>query len=165
MKEGESEVTMFKNIFYSVFLFTFLLLIGSERTFAETNLIVLESPHSFDKTVKAIEQAIRPNNMGITAKINAQTNLARVGIKIRGNQIFEIFRPDYAKRIFDRNLQAGIEPPLRIYIYEAGNKTFVVYRKPSSIFKLYDDPVLMDIGKKLDVILEKIIKTAFNNYK
>lgn len=62
---------MFKNIFYAVFLFTFLSLIGSERTFAETNLIILESPHSFDKTLKAIEQAIRPNNMGITAKINA----------------------------------------------------------------------------------------------
>ena len=133
---------MFKNIFYAVFLFIFLLLIGTERTFAETNLIVLESPYSFDKTVKAIEQAIRPNNMGITAKINAQANLARVGIKIRGNQIFEIFRPDYAKRFFDQNLQAGIEP--------------------SSIFKPYDDPVLMDIGKKLDLILEKIIKTAFN---
>ncbi len=134
----------------------------STAGFAETNLIVLESPYPFDKTVKAIEQAIRPNNMGITAKINAQANLARAGIKIRGNQIFEIFRPDYAKRIFDRNLQAGIEPPLRIYIYEDGNKTFVVYRKPSSIFKPYDDPVLMDIGKKLDSILEKIIKIAFS---
>ncbi|MDP3259554.1 MAG: DUF302 domain-containing protein, partial [Thermodesulfovibrionales bacterium] len=86
----------------------------------------------------------------------------RAGIKIRGNQILEIFRTEYAKRIFDRKLQAGIEPPLRIYIYEDGNKTFVVYRKPSSIFKPYADPVLTDIGKKLDLILEKIIKTAFN---
>lgn len=133
---------------------------GMTEEMTTSGLITTTSAQDFSTTVQRLEKAIRDHKLGIVSHINAQENLKKKGIVIGGNQIFEIFRPDLAKRVFDRNLPAGIEIPLRIYVYEDGSKTIVQYRLPSKIFQPYGDSRIDELGAELDEILRGIVSGA-----
>ncbi|MCI2415684.1 MAG: DUF302 domain-containing protein [Candidatus Aramenus sp.] len=115
---------------------------------------VFKSKYDFETTIKKLEESILANNMRIVSRVNAQENLRKAGFEIRGNYIFEVFRPDYAFKLFSRNLRAGIEPPLRIYVFEDNDGIYVEYYHPSEILGKWGAE---DIGKELDEIFKKIV--------
>ncbi|BCS91239.1 MAG: hypothetical protein ARM1_0696 [Candidatus Micrarchaeota archaeon] len=120
---------------------------------------IFESKYNFNETLKALEESIKKNNLVIINTINAQERLAKAGFSIKGNFIFEIFRPDYAYKIFSQNLKAGIEPPLRIYVFEdSDNKTYIEYYKPSEVFNKYNIKDIDDLDKIFDSIVAPLRK-------
>ncbi len=118
---------------------------------------VLKSRFDFETTLKKLEESITANNMRIVSRVNAQENLRKAGFNIRGNYIFEVFRPDYAFRLFSRNLRAGIEPPLRIYVFEDSDGTYVEYYLPSEVLGKWGAE---DIGKELDEVFKRIVSAV-----
>ncbi|MFP3299470.1 MAG: DUF302 domain-containing protein [Thermoplasmatales archaeon] len=116
--------------------------------------ITLRSKYNFQETLKNMEEAISRANLIIVSRINAQENLRKAGFNIPGSYIFEIFRPDFAFQMFSRNLASGIDPPLRIYIFEKDNMTFVEYYRPSDVLKKWEE---FDLGILLDNVFESII--------
>lgn len=114
---------------------------------------LVTSRFGFDETMNLLEAAIKTNSLGVVSKIDARANLKKIGMDIRGNAILEIFSPKYAKILFDANMKAGIEPPLRIYVFEDNDGVHAEYYKPSDIFSKWGINTL----NELDSIFVKIM--------
>lgn len=123
--------------------------------------LTIATKHSFDTLLNRLERAIESNGMGLVAQASASRGAAARGVKIPGNAVLEVFRNDYAVRMLEASVPAGIEAPLRIYVTENPDKTAtVVYRRPSAVFAPYGSAKLDALAKELDPVFEKIVRDA-----
>ena len=117
----------------------------------------------FDPFIQDLTAAIRKNKMGLVARASAQAGAASIGVKIPGNQVLMIFRPDFAVRMLEADVEAGYEAPIRIYVIEQSDGTAQVsYIKPSDVFAGYNNDALNSIAAELDAIFAAIIRDALN---
>jgi uncharacterized protein (DUF302 family) len=125
------------------------------RTMAAKETI---SKFGFTETVEQLGRAAEEAGLKVISRIDAQANLMKIGLQIDGNTILEIFHPKLAMEVFEKDIRAGIVPPLRIYIYEYMGKTHVVSQNASELFSDYNG--LSDLGRRLDETLSKIINAV-----
>jgi len=95
--------------------------------------------------------------MGLVAHINGQANCAKRGIQVPADQILEIFRPDFAVRVWKAEKQAGFDIPLRIHLYDSDGKTKVAFRTAQEIFAPYGNQELNRIAGELDEIFDQLL--------
>ena len=113
----------------------------------------LPAPAAIDRLTAAV--AAVP--MGLVAHINGQANCAKKGIEVPFDQILEIFRPDFAVKVWAADKRAGLDIPVRIHVCEADGATWVACRLPSAVFAPYANPVLDGIGHELDGLFLRIL--------
>lgn len=116
------------------------------------------SRYDFRKTVDMLEEAIETSGLKVVSKIDAQENLRKIDVQITGNTILEVFHPRLAREVFEKDLRAGIVPPVRIYIFEKDGRTFVITQNVTKQFAAYKD--LTDLGKKVNEMLTRIAETV-----
>ena len=105
--------------------------------------------------------AIKKNKMGLVSKASATQGAAAIGITIRGNRVFGVFHPKFAVRMLAASVAAGIEAPIRIYLYENDDGTAnITYKKPTDVFKPYGNESLDKMATELDLIFSNIIRDA-----
>ncbi len=109
----------------------------------------------FESTVDLLTAAVESSGLKIVAIINAQENLKKIGAEIGGNKILEVFHPKLAKEVFQKDIRAGIVPPLRIYVYEDAGVTHVAAQSAVDLFSSYAG--LHDLARKVDEMLESIV--------
>ncbi|WP_413438059.1 DUF302 domain-containing protein [Sulfuriferula sp. GW1] len=110
-----------------------------------------------DTTTAKLTEAILAVPMGLVAHINGQANAAKRGLTVPSDQILEVFRPDFAVRVWQADKRAGIDIPLRIHVYEADGKTWVAMRSPGAVFAPYNNALLDQIAAELQPIFDKIL--------
>lgn len=121
----------------------------------------VNSPQPFDTVVQRLEKSIAEHKMGLVAQASASKGAASKGIKIPGNAVLMVFRPDFAVRMLKASIPAGFEAPLRIYVTEnADGSSTVSYRTPGTIFSPYRNKDLDVLAKELDPIFERIVSDA-----
>lgn len=108
--------------------------------------------------VKALLDGIETENMRVVAHINGQANAAKMGKQVPADQILEVFRPDFAIRVWAACKPAGHDIPLRIHVYEDGDAVKVACRMPSEVFAPFASAALDDIGVELDAIFARILE-------
>lgn len=119
------------------------------------------TPLDVEETVACLKQAIEAQGMRLVSHINGQANAARIGKQVPGDQVLEVFRPDFAIRVWQACKPAGIEIPVRIHVYEnAEGMTRVACREPSALFARYESAALNAIGLELDEIFEAILASV-----
>lgn len=119
------------------------------------------SKHGFDALVSRVEAAVGEHKMGLVAQASASRGAAARGVKIPGNAVLMVFRNDYAVRMLQASVPAGIEAPLRIYVTENADGTAsITYRTPSAVFAPYRSDKLSAMAKELDPIFEGIVRDA-----
>jgi uncharacterized protein (DUF302 family) len=101
--------------------------------------------------------AIAAYPMGLVAHADGQANCAKKGISVPADQVLEVFRPDYAVKVWAADKAAGIDIPLRIHLYEADGRTWVAHRPASDVFKPYVNPQLDVLGGELDAIFNQLL--------
>lgn len=74
-----------------------------------------------DETVKHIQAAAEANAYRVLAHIYASNNVKNIGIDTPNHQVVEIFRPDYAAKVWSFKAAAGISIPIRLHIFENDN--------------------------------------------
>ncbi|MCL5681122.1 MAG: DUF302 domain-containing protein [Candidatus Thermoplasmatota archaeon] len=116
------------------------------------------SKFGFEKTVELLESSVNENGLKIVSVINAQANLKKIGVEAGGNKILEVFNPKLAKEVFDRDLRAGIVPPLRIYIDEESGKAHVATQSAVELFSQYNG--LDDLARRVDEMLDAVINSV-----
>jgi uncharacterized protein (DUF302 family) len=105
--------------------------------------------------------AIKKNKMGLVSKASATQGAAAIGITIRGNRVFGVFNPKFAVRMLAASVAAGIEAPIRIYLYENDDGTAsITYKKPTDVFKPYGNEALDQMARELDLIFSNIVRDA-----
>ncbi len=123
--------------------------------------VTVPTPHKFDTLLTRLEKAISDNGMGLVAQASASRGAASRGVTIPGNAVIEVFRNDYAVRMLEASVPAGIEAPLQIYVIENPDKsTSIIYRRPSAVFTTYGNAKLDAMAGELDPIFEKIVRDA-----
>ena len=140
------------------------LLLGAPARAAQPDLAgtrTLATKHSFDALVARVEAAVEKNKMGLVAQASASRGAAGRGVKIAGNAVLMVFRNDYAVRMLQASVPAGIEAPLRVYVTEnADGSASLTYRTPSAVFAPYKNDRLDELAKELDPIFERIVRDA-----
>lgn len=114
---------------------------------------------SVDAAVEQLQAAALAVPMGIVAHINGQANCAKKGIEVAADQILEIFRPDFAVKVWAADKRAGLDIPIRIHVCEVADRTRVTCRLPSQVFAPYANAALDAIGRELDEIFQRILAT------
>lgn len=112
---------------------------------------------SAKEAAEKLIDAITAYPMGLVAHINGQANCAKKGIEVTADQILEVFRPDYAVKVWTAEKAAGIDIPLRIYLYEQDGRTWVAHRPASTVFQPYANPQLDVLGGELDAIFNQLL--------
>lgn len=114
---------------------------------------------SVDEAAEKLIAAIAAYPMGLVAHVNGQANCAKKGMAVPADQILEVFRPDYAVKVWAAEKAAGIDIPLRIHLYVARDHTWVAYRLASEVFKPYANPQLDALGGELDPLFNQLLAT------
>lgn len=117
-----------------------------------------------DTAAAKLTEAAQAVPMGVLAHLNGQANCAKKGIEVPADQILEIFRPDFAIRVWKAHKPAGIDIPLRIHLYVLDGKTVVSYRTADEVFAQYAIPELTAIAADIDRIFSAILATL-DSYK
>jgi uncharacterized protein (DUF302 family) len=136
---------------------------GDGATSPYPDIQVVETKLPFKVLWDRLKEAIKANKMGIVAEACAScANKAR-GVTIAGNAVVMVYRPDFAARMLEASLEAGIEAPLRFYLTEnVDGSSTLVYRKPSAVFAPYKNAKLDEMASELDEIWEKIVRDTLN---
>jgi uncharacterized protein (DUF302 family) len=113
-----------------------------------------------DQAVERLTAAVAEVNLRVVAHINGQANAAKMGKTVPADQILEIFRPDFAVRVWAACKAAGHDIPLRIHVYEEDDQTRVACRMPSDTFKPFASAGLDAIAAELDPLFEQILATV-----
>ncbi|MFO8003565.1 DUF302 domain-containing protein [Thioalkalivibrio sp.] len=120
-------------------------------------MLVKTSSLSADATVEALKAGIEAQGLRVVAHINGQANAAKLGVSVPADQILEVFRPDFAVRVWKACKPAGIDIPLRIYVYEDDAGVHVACRLPTTVFRPWQAPELTAIGEELDPMFQAIL--------
>lgn len=141
-----------------------LLLAGASALAADApypGLRSVSTRHGFDALVARVEAAVGAQKMGLVASASASAGAAARGLKIPGNTVLMVFRNDYAVRMLQASVGAGIEAPLRLYVTENADGTASLsYRVPSAVFAPYQSEKLDELARELDPIFERIVRDA-----
>ena len=142
-----------------------ILLVSASAAFADTPALpgtrTLPSKHSFPALTARTEAAISAAKMGLVATASASAGAAARGVRIPGNTVLMVFRNDYAVRMLQASVSAGIEAPLRLYLTENADGTAsLTYRTPSAVFAPYQNDKLDAMARELDPIFERIVRDA-----
>ena len=122
---------------------------------------VIETALSFSALWDRLKQAIKANGMGIVAQACASCGAKGRGVAIPGNAVVMVFRNDFAVRMLEASVAAGIEAPLRFYLAENADRTATLtFRRPSATFAPYESAKLDEIARELDAIWESIVRDA-----
>ena len=115
------------------------------------------TPLNTDEAIEKLLAGIEAEGMRVVAHINGQANAAKIGKSVPADQILEIFRPDFAIRVWEACKAAGHDIPLRIHVYEEGDVTKVACRMPTEVFAPFASDPLMLVGNELDGIFSNIL--------
>ncbi len=123
---------------------------------------IIATQHSYKGLVTRLDAAVTANKMGLVTRASATVGAkAKLDKVIPGNMVVGVYRPDFAVRMLDASVPAGIEAPLRFYITENADGTATLtYRKPTAVFAPYAVPALDEMARELNTIFAKIAAQA-----
>lgn len=123
-----------------------------------------KTPHSYSVLVERLNQAVKANKMGLVTRASATLGAKKkLNKTIPGNMVVGVYRPDFAVRMLEASVPAGIEAPVRFYVTENDDGTATLsYKTPSAVFAPYEDggQKLRDLAAELDEIFAKIAGQA-----
>ncbi|WP_020591784.1 DUF302 domain-containing protein [Kiloniella laminariae] len=133
----------------------------ADQGFPQDGMVVIKTDKVFPVLVADLETAIKDNKMGLVTRASASAGAAGQGITIPGNMVVGVYRNDFARRMLEASLPAGIEAPIRFYLTENEDKTAnLTYQKPTAVFAPYGNADLDVMAAELDVIFASIAKGA-----
>ncbi len=149
----------FRTLAFAVALLSATAALAEDVTLSGTR--TLQTRYAFDALVARVETAVEKSQMGLVAQASASRGAAGRGVKIPGNAVLMVFRNDYAVRMLQASVPAGIEAPLRLYVTENADGTASLsYRTPSAVFAPYRNGKLDEMAKELDPIFDRIASDA-----
>ncbi len=73
---------------------------------------VTATPHPFGVLVERLDAAVKANGMFVVTRASASAGAQRRGVTIPGNMVIGVYRNDFAVRMLEACIAAGIEAPL-----------------------------------------------------
>jgi len=126
--------------------------------------VIRDTGKSYAELVGDVRAAVRAAPINIVTQASASDGARMQGIDIPGNRVFGLYRNDYARRMLDASVAAGIEAPIRLYVTEAADGTATLsYKTPGHVFAPYADEggaALRALAEELDAVFADIARAA-----
>jgi uncharacterized protein (DUF302 family) len=130
----------------------------------QSGWVVIDTRYPFSALVERLETAVKSQRMGLVTSASASEGAKAAGFTIPGNRVVGVFRNDFARRMLDTSVTAGIEAPIRFYVTENPDGTATLsYKKPTTVFAPYSEEgkdTLKGLAAELDEIFAKIADQA-----
>lgn len=121
----------------------------------------IKTSKTVDEAIDTLQAGVEAAGMRVVTHINGQANAAKIGKQVPADQILEVFRPDFAIRVWSACKEAGLDIPLRIYAYEdTDGGSVIMCRMPNEVFAPYQSPELMRVAEELEGIFSGILATV-----
>ncbi len=100
-------------------------------------LIEKRSHHSFDQTVQRFIKAVHKRGLKIFCRIDHSRNAAKIHAKLPPATLFLFGSPKLGTTLMRQDPRSGLSLPLKVLIYQRGKKTYLLYRDPLEMAKIY----------------------------
>jgi len=125
---------------------------------------VMPTAKSYRALNEDLNGAIKAEGMLLVTQASASAGAKGRGLSIPGNRIVGVYRNDYAVRMLEASVAAGIEAPVRFYVTETGDGTATLsWKTPSLVFAPYMDEggaALAELAAELDGVFQTIAEKA-----
>ncbi len=130
---------------------------------APEGFATITTQHDFKTLIGRVEAAVKANGLFVVTRASASKGAASRGLTIPGNMVLGVYRNDFAVRMLEASIAAGIEAPIRFYVTaNADGSASLAYRAPSAVFAPYEDggEALAALAVELDEIFAAIAAEA-----
>lgn len=138
--------------------------LAAEEIAPREGWVVMPTPHRFDTLVERVAKAVEAAPIAIVTQASASEGARGQGFSIPGNRVFGLFRNDYARRMLEASVAAGIEAPVRMYVTENADGTATLsWKRPSFVFAPYRDEggaALEALAMELDAVFDVVAEAA-----
>ena len=137
---------------------------GAQALEPRAGWIIHETDKSYGALVQAVRDAAGAAPINIVTQASASDGARMQGHAIPGNRVFGLYRNDYARRMLEASVAAGIEAPIRLYVTEDADGTATLsYKTPSHVFAPYaaeGGAALRDLAEELDAVFADLVAAA-----
>lgn len=152
---------------FPVFVVSLFLSLGSafaDSVAERTGWQVAPTEKAYQTLVDDLKTSIKAHEMLIVTQASASAGAKGRGLTIPGNRVIGVYRNDYAVRMLEASVAAGIEAPIRYYVTENGDGTATLsWKTPSFVFAPYFDEggePLEALAAELDLVFLSIAEEA-----
>ncbi len=142
--------------------FLFMIAIFVATLNAQSYYIIKSSKNSVDQTVEKIKTEAKKNGLTIFDVIDHKANAKEIGMNMMDAKVVVLGNAKMGTRILRREPKAGIELPVRIYVYkDYDDHTKIEYMNPEEFEKRFDLTgcgVIPKMQKVLNDITDKATK-------
>ncbi|TYC80080.1 DUF302 domain-containing protein [Stappia sp. BW2] len=125
---------------------------------------VLPTTKSYTALVDDLKSAIKDEGMLVVTQASASDGAKSRGLTIPGNRVVGVYRNDYAVRMLEASVAAGIEAPIRFYVTENTDGTATLsWKTPGFVFAPYMEEggqALQELAGELDTVFLAIADKA-----
>ena len=128
---------------------------------------VVPTGQSYQSLVDNLKAAIKAEKMLLVTQASASAGAKGRGLTIPGNRVMGVYRNDYAVRMLEASVAAGIEAPIRFYVTENSDGTATLsWKTPGHVFAPYmreGGKALEDLADELDLVFQSIADLAVSS--
>lgn len=125
---------------------------------------VISTAKAYQALVDDLKASIKAEKMLLVTQASASAGAKGRGLTIPGNRVMGVYRNDYAIRMLEASVVAGIEAPIRFYVTENSDGTATLsWKTPSFVFAPYMDEggkALEELAAELDGVFQIIADNA-----
>ncbi|WP_421981172.1 DUF302 domain-containing protein [Roseibium sp.] len=125
---------------------------------------VIATDKPYQALVDDLKAAIKAEKMLLVTQASASAGAKGRGLTIPGNRVMGVYRNDYAIRMLEASVAAGIEAPIRFYVTEdTGGTATLSWKTPSFVFAPYMEEggdALAELAAELDSVFQTIAAKA-----
>lgn len=137
---------------------------AAELPEALSGWVIERTGHRYTELVERVDAAVAESPLNAVTRASATVGARSLGQEIPGNMVIGVFAPQFAIRLLDASVAAGIEAPLRLYITENADGTArLSYKTASHALAPYAEEgaqELAALASELDQILAQIAAQA-----
>lgn len=126
--------------------------------------VIERTGHGYTELIEQVDAAVAASPLNVVTRASATVGAKSLGQEIPGNMVVGVFAPQFAIRLLETSVAAGIEAPLRLYITENTDGTATLsYKTAAHVLAPYAEEggqALTALAAELDIILEQIAEQA-----
>jgi uncharacterized protein (DUF302 family) len=126
--------------------------------------VIERTEQGYAELIENVDGAVATSPLNVVTRASATIGAKSLGQDIPGNMVVGVFAPQFAIRLLEASLAAGIEAPPRLYITENPDGTATLsYKTAGHVLAPYAEEggeTLKGLSAELDTILARIAEQA-----
>ena len=116
-----------------------------------------QSPYTFEQTIERLQEILKSKGITVFATIDHQAAAKAVGEKLAPATVLIVGNPKIGTALMQEKPYAGIELPLKIFVWEQEKRIWISYRFITPMMELYRIEKQIETARKIDTAMLHLI--------